>query len=201
MSDPARASSARTMDRLVCAAACFLCTLLAGAGEVEAKRLEGLTLTAGAASTVPVLSAKQIGFTLDASLPLRSEMFEVGAGIRVMFSSLQPGTAVSGILRGGLVAPFGRWRPAAGIELEVTSAPNPTASDEHAISGSLQTFGDEAGRWDYFRLGGYAAPVRLTFGWFAVSALEVFVGTPLSGHFGQVLDVIITVLKAGWRFR
>lgn len=175
--------------------------VLGAARGAPAAMPRGLTLSASLSAAAPLLSPKQVGIGLEAALPLLAERLEVAAGLRVLTGSISPNPGIAGHLRAGLVAAFVRWRPAAGLELEVNSASKPEArSDSGTIAGSLEEDAIQAAKWDLFRIAGFIAPVRLLFGGLALSALEIAAGTPLSGNFGSVLTVRIVVLKAGWRF-
>lgn len=119
-------------------------------------------------------------------------MLRIGGGLRTGMPASESHIPLEGFVELQLTAKLGPWEPAVGPELGLSGFGKlihiPLPSDD------LAGLEDERLGPVYAAL--HAAPLRLRFGWFAVSALELSVGTSLASP-GTALRLHLGLLRLG----
>ena len=135
-----------------------------------------------------------VGAVLD--WPVLSRRFELGAGVRLLAGRIEPEPAFSGFLLGRVCAHHGAWRPASGVELELSTAHSSSTPDEPPDSFT-RAF-NSTGRDEVLRAHLLIEPLRFEWKQLLFTVGAVRLGTPLDGDAGQRVRLSVTLLRLGW---
>jgi hypothetical protein len=122
---------------------------------------------------------------------------EISTGGRVAFGAMSPSPRGAAFVRSSLVGRLGVFRPAVGVELELTAVPRATPRSDEPEGSLTRRF--EAANDDVLRVAVVAAPARFVGERLYVSIAGLRLATPAGRGAGLHVAIAVAILDVGLR--